>query len=57
MCKIEDGMAGLVCSANKNAAKAGDRMQQGDATKDSGIAVVTSLTRKRKEKLIPNQTE
>ena len=44
-------------SANKNAAKAGDRMQQGDATKDSGIAVVTSLTRKRKEKLIPNQTE
>ena len=57
MCKIEDGMAGLVCSANKNAAKAGYKMQQGDATKDSGIAVVTSLTRKRKEKLIPNQTE
>ena len=40
--------------ANKSAAKAGDKMQQEDATKDSGIAVVTSLT--KKEKLLKTNT-
>ena len=36
-------------AGNKNAAKAGDKMQKEDATKDSGIAVVTSLTKNEKK--------